>query len=106
MSGVVPGAVVVSLTEDVPAVVATPDATTSTKGKAVLLGGTADAPTVPYTSVTGAPTSLPPSGGAGGVLSGSFPNPGFAVDMASQAELDAAKARALALSLIFGGANG
>ena len=37
-------------------------------------------------SVTNART---PTGGAGGVLSGSYPNPGFAVDMATQAELDA-----------------
>lgn len=68
------------------------DATTTTKGKATILGGTADNPTVPYSAITGAPTSLPPSGGAGGVLGGTYPNPSFAVDMATQAELDAVAA--------------
>jgi hypothetical protein len=36
-------------------------------------------------SVTNART---PTGGAGGVLGGTYPNPGFAVDMATQAELE------------------
>ena len=36
--------------------------------------------------------SRTPTGGAGGVLSGSYPNPGFSVDMATQAELDAVNA--------------
>lgn len=46
-----------------------------------------------------------PTGGAGGVLSGAYPNPGFAVDMATQAELDAGLASKLNTSAR-GAANG
>ena len=54
-----------------------------------------------------------PTGGAGGVLSGSYPNPGFAVDMATQAGLDTAiatriptTARGAALGVASLGADG
>lgn len=39
-----------------------------------------------------------PTGAAGGVLSGTYPSPGFAADMATQAELDAVSAAKAAVS--------
>jgi hypothetical protein len=73
-----------------------PDATllaranhTGTQAASTITGLATVATSGAYSDLSGAPSSLPPSGGAGGVLSGTYPNPGFAVDMATQAELDA-----------------
>lgn len=49
--------------------------------------------------------SRAPTGGAGGVLSGSYPNPGFAVDLATQAELDSGLAGKISTTAR-GAANG
>lgn len=65
------------------------DATVGVWKNARLTAGTNVAITNADGSITIAVSGAAPTGAAGGVLSGTYPNPGFAVDMATQAELDA-----------------
>jgi hypothetical protein len=65
------------------------DATTQVWKNARLTPGSNVTITNADGSITLAVAGAPPTGAAGGVLSGTYPNPGFAVDMATQAELDA-----------------
>lgn len=65
------------------------DATTGIWKNAVLTPGTNVTITNLDGSITISVAGAAPTGAAGGVLSGTYPNPGFAADMATQAELDA-----------------
>jgi hypothetical protein len=62
-------------------------------GNALVKTGAGD-----YATGWATPTALVTGIGVGGVLSGSLPNPGFAVDMATQSELDAVAAAKQSLS--------
>lgn len=66
----------------------TPDATTSTKGKARLLGGTAEAPTVPWAAVTGAPSIPDSAGDIGAQPAGTYVAPGDLADVATSGSYD------------------
>lgn len=66
------------------------DATLKQWKNALLTPGTNVTVTNADGSITIAVAGAPPTGAAGGVLSGTYPNPGFAVDMATQTELDTA----------------
>ena len=61
----------------------------STTAAQLVAGANTTITQVGNTLVLGATsTGGPPTGAAGGVLAGTYPNPGFAADMATQAELD------------------